>query len=77
MAIRLLEDSLTVEIFFEESDHEFDDDICISFYEDCPEDEKIFKADETNIFLTPDQTCLLILALERALKNYRASAQEP
>ena len=34
-------------------------------------------ADETNIYVTPDQACLLLLALQRAMENHRASCQEP
>jgi hypothetical protein len=77
MSVSLLDNSLKVGIYFEESDREFEDDICISFSEDCPSEEKIFRADETNIYITPDQACLLLLALQRAMENYRASCQEP
>jgi len=77
MSVSLLDNSLKVDIYFEESDREFEDDICISFSEDCPADEKIFRVDETNIYITPDQACLLLLALQRAMENYRSSCQEP
>ena len=77
MPVSLLDNSLNVGIYFEESDSDFEDDICISFSEDCPADEKIFRADETNIYITPDQACLLLLALQRAMENYRATCQEP
>jgi len=77
MTLSLLDNSLKVGIYFEETDREFDDDICISFSEDCPAEEKIFRADETNIYVTPDQACLLILALQRAMEKHRASCQEP
>lgn len=76
MAISLLDDSLQITIYFEESDKSFDDDICISFTEDCPEDEKLFKADETNIYITPEEACLLILQLQRAVKEYRDACEE-
>jgi hypothetical protein len=77
MSLQLLEKTLSVDIYFDESDREFDDDICIRFKEDCPPEEKLFRADETNIYITPDQACLLVLALQRALESYRSSAQEP
>lgn len=77
MSVLLLDDSLKVDIYFEESDHDFEDDICISFTEDCPAEEKILRADETNIYITPDQACLLLLTLQRAMENYRSSCQEP
>ena len=77
MSVSLLDNSLKVNIYFEETDRFFEDDICISFSEDCPDDEKLFRADETNVFITPDQACLLVLALQRALETYRSSCQEP
>jgi hypothetical protein len=51
----LLDDSVKVEIYCDEMDREFEDNICVSFVEDCPAEEKIFRADETNIYLTPAQ----------------------
>ena len=77
MTINLLDNSLKVDIFYDDSDRNFDDDICIKIYEDSIEEERILKIEETNIYITPDQACLLILALERALQNYRKSNQEP
>ncbi len=77
MSIALLDDSLIVDVFFEESDRDFEDDICIRFKEDCPDEEKLFRVDETNVYITPDQAGLLILALQRAMENYRLSSQEP
>lgn len=77
MSISLLDNSLKVKIFFENSDREYDDAICIRMIEDCPGDEKIFRADETNIFITPDQAGLLVMALQRAIEQYRSSVQEP
>lgn len=76
MSVSLLDDSLKVNIYFDRSDSEFDDDICIQLIEDCPEEERLLKYEETNIYITPDQACLLILALERAMKDYRGSCQE-
>ena len=66
MAIYLLDNSLKVEVFFEDDDSEFDDDICITFTEDCPEIERLFRADETNIYLTPEQARQLGQALLNA-----------
>ena len=40
MSIPLLDGGLQVTIFYDESDREYDDDICIQLIEDCPEDEK-------------------------------------
>jgi len=66
MIILLLDESLRVQIFYEGQDAEFKDNICISFQEDCPEEEKIFKVDETNIYLTPEQAQELADALNTA-----------
>jgi hypothetical protein len=49
MTLKLLDDSLRVNVYYEESDSDFEDNICICILEDCPEDEKIFKADEVNL----------------------------
>lgn len=76
MPIMLLDDSLQVEIFFEETDSNFADNICICFVEDCPPDERIFKADETNIFLTPEQATQLATALMNAAAESRVAARD-
>ena len=77
MSIILFDGGLEVKIYYDAPDREFDDNICIQLIEDCPEDEKVLKFDETNLYITPDQACLLILALQRAMDNYRESCQEP
>lgn len=69
--ITLLDGSLKLAVFVEESDWEFEDNICLCFEEDCPEDEKIFKADETSIYLTPEQVALITLELNRVMDTYR------
>lgn len=73
--IFLLDGALKLSIFFEEGDREFDDDICLRFEEDCPEDEKIFKFDEVSLYLTPEQAALMVLELNRAMQAYRADSQ--
>lgn len=55
MAIKILNDSMIIEIFFDKQDREYEDNICICIKETGPEDEKIMYANETNIFLTPEQ----------------------
>ncbi len=76
MSVLLLDKSLQVSIFLDESDAEYEDNICIRLVEDCPEDEKLLKADETNIYVTPDEVCLLVLHLQRALQAYRNSCED-
>lgn len=63
MPISLLDNSLKVDIYYDHEDCQFDDNICVSFVEDCPEEEKIFQAGETNIYLTPEQARQLAQAL--------------
>jgi len=63
MRIELLDGCLTVSVYFERQDSEFADNICLSFLEPCAEDEKIFKADETNLFLSVKEARTLARAL--------------
>ena len=66
MSIWLLDNSLKVSIYYDECDCEYDDNICVSIIEDCPEEEKVFRHDETNLYLTPEQALHLIQALKAA-----------
>lgn len=70
MTLTLLDDSLKVDVFFEPPDCEFDDNICISFVETCPDEEKILIHDETNIYLTAAEAeelaRLLLLAAQKS-----------
>ena len=52
MKIELLGGCLVMDIFFEENDSEFDDNVCLRFTEPCSTEEWLFKVGETNIFLT-------------------------
>lgn len=70
-SISLLDGSLKLNIYYDPSDHEFEDDICLCFVEDCPEDEKLFRADETSMYVTPEQVALMVLELNRALDAVR------
>jgi hypothetical protein len=55
MAIEVLNGSLKIDVYFDKDDKEYDDNICVSLKEYGPEDEKIFYAGETDIFITPDE----------------------
>lgn len=74
MSILLLDRSLKVDIFFDETDREFEDNICVSFVEDCPNEEKVFNADETNLYLTCTEAGQLIEALQAAVFASRCSS---
>lgn len=69
MPIFLLDDSLKVDIFFEPVDSEFNDNICMCIEESCPPEEKIFRYDETHIYLTPRQARQLGEALLSAAEE--------
>jgi len=66
MPIYLVDDTLKVEVYFDPADKEFGDDVCLCIEESCPADEKLFRADEVHIFLTPLQARQLGLALVKA-----------
>ena len=70
-AITLLDGSLKLKIFYDESDSEFEDDICLCFMEDSRDEERLFRADEVSIYLTPEQAALIILGLSRAVEAAR------
>ncbi|MBE2202627.1 MAG: hypothetical protein IAE79_28710 [Anaerolinea sp.] len=67
--IWLLDDSLRVEVYYDCNDCDYSDNICVSFREVAAPNEKIFAADETNIYLTPEQANEFALALIRAAKQ--------
>jgi len=66
MPILLLDGSLEVNVFFEESDSEFEDNVCVSIAENCPDEEKVFRGDETVLYITAEQACQLARALNIA-----------
>jgi hypothetical protein len=70
--ISLLDDSLEVSIYFDRNDIRFQDNIGVSILENCPECEKLFKANEINCFITPDHARQLIEALSTALEMRRS-----
>ena len=69
MSIYLLEKSLRVDICYEENDQDYEDNICVAIVEDCPEDEKLFRADEINLYVTPDEARQLAKALLAAAEK--------
>jgi hypothetical protein len=66
MAMEILNGSLVIEIFYDQRDREYDDNVCVCLKEFGPEDEKILYANETNIFLTPEQARELADMLRKA-----------
>ena len=80
MEILLLDGSLRVKIFYDEEESTYEDNICVSLREDCPDDERILRADEVCISLTPLEARRLARALDAAadtsLADYETSPQE-
>jgi hypothetical protein len=69
MLVKLINGALLVNINFETSDSEYDDNICLCFEEPCLEEEKVFRAEQTNIFLTPKEARNLAQALINAANH--------
>lgn len=69
MAIELLDGTLQIEIFYDYEDEDLEDNICVSIVERCPPAERLLRAGETNIFLTPDQARDLGRALLQAVAH--------
>jgi len=69
MGISLLDNSLSVEVYFEKTDADLDDNICLCITESCPEDEKLFRAQKTHIFLTVKEAGTLDQALVDAVDS--------
>lgn len=69
MTISILDGSLKIDVYYDCKDSQFDDHICIKIVEDCPEDEKIFFAGETNIYLTAEQARQIAKDLLQAIEQ--------
>lgn len=67
--IYLLDDSLDVEVFFVKEDSDLDDNICLKISESCKEEEKVFKHDESYLYLTQKQVREFAEALLTALSQ--------
>jgi hypothetical protein len=66
MAVEILNGSLKIDIFFDKSDKEYDDNICVCLKEFGPEDEKILYAGETDLFITAEEARKLAEMLTEA-----------
>jgi hypothetical protein len=67
--IYLLDESLEVEIYFDQGDLSYSDNICLKITESCKEEEKIFRHDENNLYLTSEQAKALAVALTEAVNK--------
>ena len=75
-SISLIDETLKVCVFYEKNDCDFRDNICISIIEDCPEDEKVFRSGETNLFITSVQARALANILQSAVDKSEANCSE-
>ena len=66
MTIALLDGTLQIDIFYDCEHQDLEDNICVSIIERCPPAERLLRAGETNIFLTPEQAQELGRALLQA-----------
>ncbi len=75
MILLLLDESLKVDVFFDPEDDQYEDNICLRFEEDCPESERLFRHEQTNIYITPSQACALANALLKATRCSNTAAE--
>lgn len=75
MAVRLLDGSLVVEICYDEADSAYEDNICLTLYETCPDEEKIMIHDETHVFITSAQARMLAAFLSKAAGQSKAASK--
>ena len=69
MAILLLDDTLQIEVHYEQEDGDLRDNVCLRIREDCPDEERLFRAEETNVYLTARQARELANALLNAAEH--------
>ena len=72
MTINLLDNTLQIDIFYDCDYHDLEDNICVAIIECCPPQERLLRAGETHIFLTPTQARQLAEALLAAAHNSQA-----
>lgn len=69
MAVLLLDKSLELKVFLDKEDTGFEDNICLQFIENCPDDEKVFLGGETNLYITRDQARKIISEIQSVLNE--------
>ncbi len=67
MAVKILDNTLTFEAFIDHEDAGFEDDVCLRFTETCPEEEKVFYAGESNLYVTREQARQIAKEILKAL----------
>lgn len=72
--IKLLDNTLQVEIRYACEDKDLADNICVKVIETCPEGEKIFVHDESHMYITKEQAQALADALLKAVEKSGGAA---
>lgn len=75
MVVHLLDGSLVVEIVYDESDSDYEDNINLTLFETCPDEEKIMIHDETHLFITPGQARQLAACLVKAAGESKTASK--
>ncbi|MBQ4514097.1 MAG: hypothetical protein II969_13970 [Anaerolineaceae bacterium] len=68
MAVKILDDSITFEVFIDHEDAGFEDDVCLRFTETCPEEEKVFYGGENNLYVTREQARKIAMEILKTLE---------
>ena len=76
MEINLLGGELIIKICYQKDDEDFDDNICISFLEPCSEEARVFRASETNLFITAQEARDLAKLLLKAAETSDLSSHD-
>jgi len=72
----ILDDTLRITIQFEKQDGDLSDNVKLAILESCPADEKLFIADETNIFITREEALKIANRLLEAVERSASHRQE-
>jgi len=67
--ILLVDETLRVVVFYDTADKGFEDNVCLCIAEDCPEEERLFREEVTNLYLTRDQARRVAEALLKAVEH--------
>lgn len=69
MTIYLLDHSLKIEVFYDHEDCDYQDNVCVVIEESCPDEERIFRFDELNLYLSSEEARQLAQALLNAAEE--------
>lgn len=75
MTFHLLDGTLQIDIFYESEYQDLEDNICVSIIERCPPDERLLRAGETYIYLTPEEARELGQTLLAAANHSKADQE--